>query len=142
MRRHNNNNNHCIIIILIILQEAKAATQAGASAGDPKTAAAAANSSVPRFEIKKWNAVAMWSWDICADTVRYTCLGLCCGLFYIYGLCAVVEWMIHALCLVVTLQRLTIEIGFEEYLVLREEADGNHACVSPWPPFGHSYLVF
>jgi E3 ubiquitin-protein ligase RBX1 len=21
-----------------------------------------------RFEIKKWNAVAMWSWDICADT--------------------------------------------------------------------------
>ncbi len=26
---------------------------------------------VPRFEIKKWNAVAMWSWDICADTVRY-----------------------------------------------------------------------
>mmetsp|Transcript_5460 Transcript_5460/g.8058 ORF Transcript_5460/g.8058 Transcript_5460/m.8058 type:complete len:142 (-) Transcript_5460:122-547(-) len=25
-------------------------------------------SSAPRFEIKKWNAVAMWSWDICADT--------------------------------------------------------------------------
>jgi RING-box protein 1 len=23
---------------------------------------------MPRFEIKKWNAVAMWSWDICADT--------------------------------------------------------------------------
>ena len=22
-----------------------------------------------RFEVKKWNAVAMWSWDICADTV-------------------------------------------------------------------------
>ena len=21
-----------------------------------------------RFEIKKWNAVCMWSWDICADT--------------------------------------------------------------------------
>ena len=21
----------------------------------------------PRFEIKKWNAVTMWSWDICAD---------------------------------------------------------------------------
>ncbi len=21
-----------------------------------------------RFEIKKWNAVTMWSWDICADT--------------------------------------------------------------------------
>ena len=22
----------------------------------------------PRFELKKWSAVAMWSWDICADT--------------------------------------------------------------------------
>lgn len=21
-----------------------------------------------RFEIKKWNAIAMWSWDICSDT--------------------------------------------------------------------------
>ena len=21
-----------------------------------------------RFELKKWNAVTMWSWDICADT--------------------------------------------------------------------------
>jgi hypothetical protein len=29
-----------------------------------------ASGSAPRFEIKKWNAVAMWSWDICADTVR------------------------------------------------------------------------
>jgi RING-box protein 1 len=27
-----------------------------------------ASGSAPRFEIKKWNAVAMWSWDICADT--------------------------------------------------------------------------
>lgn len=24
--------------------------------------------SAMRFEIKKWNAVTMWSWDICADT--------------------------------------------------------------------------
>lgn len=23
---------------------------------------------LPRFEIKKWNAVALWSWDICADS--------------------------------------------------------------------------
>ena len=30
---------------------------------------AAKDSNAPRFEIKKWNAVAMWSWDICADTV-------------------------------------------------------------------------
>mmetsp|Transcript_86360 Transcript_86360/g.175495 ORF Transcript_86360/g.175495 Transcript_86360/m.175495 type:complete len:132 (-) Transcript_86360:1264-1659(-) len=28
----------------------------------------AASANAPRFEIKKWNAVAMWSWDICADT--------------------------------------------------------------------------
>jgi E3 ubiquitin-protein ligase RBX1 len=31
----------------------------------------AGSSQPPRFEIKKWNAVAMWSWDICADTVRF-----------------------------------------------------------------------
>ena len=31
---------------------------------------AAKDPNAPRFEIKKWNAVAMWSWDICADTVR------------------------------------------------------------------------
>lgn len=34
-------------------------------AGAP-VAAAAAGPTV-RFEIKKWNAVTMWSWDICAD---------------------------------------------------------------------------
>ena len=40
----------------------------------PEQAAAPAAKSTgaaPRFEIKKWNAVAMWSWDICADTVCY-----------------------------------------------------------------------
>lgn len=26
------------------------------------------SSTAIRFEIKKWNAVAMWSWDICSDT--------------------------------------------------------------------------
>ena len=42
--------------------------------GQPESAAAAtttaggSSSAAPRFEIKKWNAVAMWSWDICADT--------------------------------------------------------------------------
>ena len=35
-----------------------------------KPAAKPAAGATPRFEIKKWNAVAMWSWDICADTVR------------------------------------------------------------------------
>lgn len=42
---------------------------------------------VPRFEIKKWNAVAMWSWDICADTAsrlwssfdRRACVRACRG---------------------------------------------------------------
>lgn len=31
-------------------------------------ASAGSSSNVVRFEIKKWNAVTMWSWDICADT--------------------------------------------------------------------------
>ena len=31
-------------------------------------AAAAAPANGKRFEIKKWNAVAMWSWAICTDT--------------------------------------------------------------------------
>ena len=34
----------------------------------------------PRFEIKKWNAVAMWSWDICADTVCQCMLFSFCSL--------------------------------------------------------------
>jgi hypothetical protein len=37
-----------------------------------KPAAAKPAGAAPRFEIKKWNAVAMWSWDICADTVSST----------------------------------------------------------------------
>ena len=39
-----------------------------ASAGGGPAAAAPAPVSGLRFEIKKWNAVTMWSWDICADT--------------------------------------------------------------------------
>lgn len=31
-------------------------------------APAAAPGAGPRFEVKKWNAVAMWSWAICTDT--------------------------------------------------------------------------
>lgn len=33
-----------------------------------KDETASSSNSAPRFEIKKWNAVTMWSWDICADT--------------------------------------------------------------------------
>ena len=36
--------------------------------GSSSAAGASGSSSGPRFELKKWNAVAMWSWDICADT--------------------------------------------------------------------------
>lgn len=32
------------------------------------TSKAKGNKSGKRFEIKKWNAVAMWSWAICTDT--------------------------------------------------------------------------
>ena len=36
--------------------------------GSAQESSSSASTSGPRFEIKKWNAVAMWSWDICADT--------------------------------------------------------------------------
>ncbi|EWM20825.1 ring-box protein [Nannochloropsis gaditana] len=32
------------------------------------TSGSTSGAAAPRFEIKKWNAVTMWSWDICADT--------------------------------------------------------------------------
>lgn len=34
----------------------------------PKEAAAGPASGKKRFEVKKWNAVAVWSWSICTDT--------------------------------------------------------------------------
>lgn len=37
------------------------------NAGEEATSSSTAGSTV-RFEIKKWNAVTMWAWDICADT--------------------------------------------------------------------------
>ena len=40
-------------------QGQSSATAAGASTG--------ASNNLVRFEIKKWNAVTMWSWDICSD---------------------------------------------------------------------------
>lgn len=38
--------------------------------GTSASTAISANASAAtvRFEIKKWNAVTMWSWDICSDT--------------------------------------------------------------------------
>lgn len=40
------------------------APEDGTSAGGSSSSSVTQN----RFEIKKWNAVCMWSWDICADT--------------------------------------------------------------------------
>jgi RING-box protein 1 len=40
---------------------------ASSSASVATKGGAAATATVPRFEIKKWNAVAMWSWDSCAE---------------------------------------------------------------------------
>lgn len=57
---------------------------------DDSKAEGAVSGAAPRFEIKKWNAVTMWSWDICADTcaicrnslnepsIEYQ-VRLCCG---------------------------------------------------------------
>lgn len=33
-----------------------------------EASSSAKKGTAPAFEIKKWSAVAMWSWDICADT--------------------------------------------------------------------------
>jgi RING-box protein 1 len=44
--------------------------EGGSAATAVNSVSSSSNSNVPaiRFEIKKWNAVTMWSWDICADT--------------------------------------------------------------------------
>jgi RING-box protein 1 len=44
--------------------------EGGSAATAVNSVSASSSSNVPaiRFEIKKWNAVTMWSWDICADT--------------------------------------------------------------------------
>jgi RING-box protein 1 len=44
-------------------QQPKAAEGAG-----PSSKAGKGGKGGKRFEIKKWNAVAMWSWAICTDT--------------------------------------------------------------------------
>ena len=49
-------------------QAAAGSSKGGAGAGKGRTG--------KRFEIKKWSAVAMWSWAICTDTCaicRYAC---------------------------------------------------------------------
>lgn len=55
------------IIIMIIISIGK---QGEETKAEETTKPAAKDANAPRFEIKKWNAVAMWSWDICIDTVR------------------------------------------------------------------------
>ena len=41
---------------------------AGTSADAERKGKQSKGSGGKRFEIKKWNAVAMWSWAICTDT--------------------------------------------------------------------------
>lgn len=43
-------------------------TETKAADAGPSTKPAKGSKSGKRFEIKKWNAVAMWSWAICTDT--------------------------------------------------------------------------
>lgn len=51
------------------MAEAAAAGGAGAGAGAPAAAAPAAGAPPgKRFEVKKWNAVALWSWDIVVES--------------------------------------------------------------------------
>lgn len=41
--------------------------QQGPGPGAPGAAAAAAAQPDKRFEVKKWNAVGLWAWDIVVD---------------------------------------------------------------------------
>lgn len=43
------------------------AIEEGKMASSSSAIATKGGAAVPRFEIKKWNAVAMWSWDSCAE---------------------------------------------------------------------------
>ena len=40
---------------------------AAAAAGSSSAVVAAEKGSKKRFEVKKWNAVALWAWDIVVD---------------------------------------------------------------------------
>lgn len=49
--------------------------EAGSGSANPSGLGSVGKAAAPlgaggglRFEVKKWSAVAMWSWDICADT--------------------------------------------------------------------------
>ncbi len=48
--------------------EAMEVEEAQPAAADASKEADSSKAPAKRFEIKKWNAVAMWSWAICTDT--------------------------------------------------------------------------
>jgi RING-box protein 1 len=48
--------------------EQQAAPRAAEGAGPSSSKAGKGSKGSKRFEVKKWNAVAMWSWAICTDT--------------------------------------------------------------------------
>jgi hypothetical protein len=78
-----------------ISQHNKIMEEEGSSAATAVNTAASAPAI--RFEIKKWNAVAMWSWDICADTcaicrnslnepsIEYQVCSTTCSFHHIYS---------------------------------------------------------
>lgn len=47
--------------------EAESATAAPTTHSTKGSSGGGSGITTPRFEIKKWNAVAMWSWDSCAE---------------------------------------------------------------------------
>lgn len=54
----------------VTMEEAAAVAGGGEEKETPQEDSKKVKKSLPapRFEIKKWNSIAMWSWDICADT--------------------------------------------------------------------------
>ena len=58
----------CINVSKMIDESREVDTVAMEESTGAKDETSSSSTSAPRFEIKKWNAVTMWSWDICADT--------------------------------------------------------------------------
>ena len=66
-----------VVVVVIVVGRSLITTMQS----KPETVTEKKGGDGPRFEIKKWNAVAMWSWDICADTVS-ACVCQCARTTY------------------------------------------------------------
>ena len=51
----------------VAVEEGKMSSSSSSSSAATTSATTKGAAAIPRFEIKKWNAVAMWSWDSCAE---------------------------------------------------------------------------